>query len=693
MRQFSLTSSQANGGIESAIVDFQEDAAWKYVAEILYGPDWKEKLLPAEERGNAAQSDNEGATTARTDSDEDEDDVMASHLAPPSIQEYLASYVVPEDAHPSERSALNFLKRFVFANPGEESDSDESSAGPDLDAQGFAVEAEAEAKALFNDLSRHEKRAAQEILISHIENEDFRKNAITRDMILWLQNNNSSRNYLFYKADGLKALMDARDIAVASGRRKNIANMIQALAGVPGASVTTVTDQASREEAKEAEEDEDPEMTRPRMEAIKSVLKKSFMPRLKGKSRDYCLQGHLLEVPILKNWIKLAHGRGRGAVREFRGIHVDEAYTAGLAAKRNAVFAKDSIDFILVVKDPRSSSDESVAWGFEAKGRLTADTVGKEERHRQMMDPHIRIDATEMSEQISSVAERFQILHHAYVYNFPTVVLAIADNQGQMIRSLVVDFSTELKHKFGRVLQDLKKFTLWWAYPQLRARAQVMKIPEAVFRVAESIPTINGREALHGSANVWLALCKLPKPFPTFLRLIPGIYAFWNAVKGGSDTTTKLMDDCILRVPKAHLNTETTATTRLMMLNFVLIHRLIQAFSANPCLPYSSLRHYRDAASHRSTFHVTLLRCNQIFQQAVQDFQDENNPPPQTSTRTDEGGILPPPDNCMMVLLHKRLLLVARSQPRHQRRLLTLYEPEMLHLQSKTWSIDALEGY
>ena len=214
---------------------------------------------------------------------------------------------------------------------------------------------------------------------------------------------------------------------------------------------------------------------------------------------------------------------------------------------------------------------------------------------------------------VNDFGERFQVLQHAFVYDFPAVVLAISDNQSELIRSLVIDYTSELKESFGEVLKDLKETSLDWAYPVLTQRQQVVTIPDEIFAIADSIPTINGHETLQGTANLWLAMCKLPKPFPSFLRLIPAIYAFWNAVKGGSDTLTKLMDDCILRVPKCHLNPETAAITRMIMLILTLCHCLFQVISTNSHLNYPSLHHYRAAASAWTTFHVSLLQCNQIF--------------------------------------------------------------------------------
>ena len=124
------------------------------------------------------------------------------------------------------------------------------------------------------------------------------------------------------------------------------------------------------------------------------------------------------------------------------------------------------------------------------------------------------------------------------------------------------------------------------------------------------------------------------------LRLIPSICAFWNAVKGGSDTTTKLMDDsCVLRVPKSSLNTETAAITRLLMVNLSLIHRLFQIFSAKDDLhTYASLNLYRHAANERRSFHESLVECGENIEEEIKQIEieeqneanKENIPPPGT---------------------------------------------------------------
>ena len=187
------------------------------------------------------------------------------------------------------------------------------------------------------------------------------------------------------------------------------------------------------------------------------------------------------------------------------------------------------------------------------------------------------------------------------------------------------------------MLLDLKQIALEWAYPTgvSPTRVEVLPIPEEIANVAETIPNINGFDTLQGTANLWFSMTKLPKPFPSLQRLIPAIYAFWNAVKGGSDTTTKLMDDCLIQIPKRHMNTKTVAISRCISLILVLNHRLMQVISCQRDNPddYPSLVHYRHAASARLTYHRTLLRHWKILSRLPEREQLVQNPdPPVLST-------------------------------------------------------------
>ena len=56
--------------------------------------------------------------------------------------------------------------------------------------------------------------------------------------------------------------------------------------------------------------------------------------------------GHWLEIPILNNWIKVATDRQSSPVPS---LCMKGVYSAGLAAKNDATYAKGSVDFVIIV--------------------------------------------------------------------------------------------------------------------------------------------------------------------------------------------------------------------------------------------------------------------------------------------------------------------------------------------------------
>ena len=600
-----MTSSQAHKALLKILPAFLNHPSFIKVAEFLYGPDWK-TILKLDDNEAGANPAAEGITE-ETEGNGAVNPTPDNRLDPPSIQVFIQSLPIPDEGDDVARAAFNFVREYVLDDGNEE---------------GQVHSSEAEAKDTVADkLTGSSRKAVLTLLGTQVAHRPYRKNNLpTKELYSWLQKPNSVRNFLFYKAQGLKDLMAARGIELVAAP-KTIPNMIDSLAGASSVEVRRTTSGPENQLSMAQTGDE----LSPQDEATRAVLTKSFLPHRKGQTREHTSLGHRLEKPVLQGWIEIAEGIDSAVP----GLQVCGAYSAGLAAKRDAIYAKDSIDFIINVKDPVEEGGGDIkTWGFEVKGRVTARTAAAERRNLQLLpEAHIRIADSEVFENVADQGERFQIMQHAFVYDLDTVVLAIGDNQSELIRSTIVDFSTEIKSHFGVVLEEIKKATLEWAYPELTRGPQIVQIPDRILTIAEAIKTINGNETLQGTANVWLALCKLPKPFPSMLRLIPGIYAFWNAVKGGSDTTTKLMDDSSnLRVPKCHLNTETAANARLLMLNLTLIHRLNQTFTAKEDInKYDSLYSYRHAANQRVSFHSSLLDCGDAFERAIKNIESEEN--------------------------------------------------------------------
>jgi hypothetical protein len=469
------------------------------------------------------------------------------------------------------------------------------------------IESQEDANKIIGDLSNPVRQAMIKLLLGHVK-EEHRKPKISKlELTSWLMSPNVRREFLFYNTEGLKACMRDRNLQFASGRYTNN-RMVDALSGTDNSGIGTCSDSNNTEDALASG------VFSPTNAATKAILEKSFLPHMKGISREYCSLGHRLEKPILSSWINTVGEENRDGPTYGFHFEIEAAFTAGLAAKKDAIYAKDSIDFVLIVKD----NGVLKPWGFEAKGRVTSRTEA-EERHqlRLQCTPHVRINENEVHMMVMNDGERFQLIQHAYVYDFDTVVHAVSDGQSNLIRSTVIDFTVTFKHHFGKVLEDLFHDSLSWAYPPPSRmplnHLEVIKVPDHIQNIGNTIATINGKETLQGTFNLWCSLMKLPKPLPSLERLIPAIYAFWNVVKGGSDTTTKLMDDCITKIPKVHINAESVACARCIMLVSVLNHRLMQIFSTRDYKTFTSLAHYRNAASHRTTMHSSLLKISKLL--------------------------------------------------------------------------------
>ena len=108
--------------------------------------------------------------------------------------------------------------------------------------------------------------------------------------------------------------------------------------------------------------------------------------------------------------------------------------------------------------------------------------------------------------------------------------------------------------------------------------------------------------------------------------------------------------DC-LYIRQPFVNFETVAVSRLVHLCFTYIHRIDGVFQSKPSMDYSSLFHYRSAASLRSTYYNTLLKCYHHFRSELHHGEARGNStssrestfatPPRRSSRIRVNGIVP----------------------------------------------------
>ncbi len=335
----------------------------------------------------------------------------------------------------------------------------------------------------------------------------------------------------------------------------------------------------------------------------KAILKRSFMKPLKGKIREHCKMGHKLELPIAIEMMNDLNER-----QVLPGFKVISLHGVGLVGKKDCPWAKDSIDLIAVVKKDSSSTIE--LWGLEIKSRQTSNTINGEKNFLQESGraKYKKIQWRDAFSQIMKSDERFQILHHAYVYEFTTVGIIIGNNGGNVISGTFVDFDEDdILNSYGNVLKKIKDVTLDWAYHDFGNDEAIksLQIPDDVVEMSNDIPTINGKDALYGTLKLWRQMFHNTKqlPMPVLRKIIPSAHAKWNACKGGSDTITKLVDDCVCKPPKQYANNQSTVVCRSIAILTTTILRLHQICTTKPTTEtYPSLQHYRNACSQRCTY-------------------------------------------------------------------------------------------
>ena len=337
-----------------------------------------------------------------------------------------------------------------------------------------------------------------------------------------------------------------------------------------------------------------------KQEVVKAMLEKSFMKALKGANRDYCRMGHVLEFPIGIEWMKEVNDK-----KMFPGYSIVSLHKVGLVAKKDQPWAKDSIDFIAFVYNNNNLCLE--LWGVEIKSRQTNSTTSIEkEFHRKLRRAkHELIDSKDAHKFIRKLDERFQILHHAFVYGFDKVSLVIGNSSSKLINATTIEFKNDIHDSYKKVVNDLKDMALDWAYTTHTDATSVI-IPDDVLEISEEVSTINGKETLYGALKLWKVMYDDPSilPRPVIKRIIPCTHAEWNSTKGGSDTLTKLVDDCVLKPPRCYTNFESVATLRCISNLCATVFKLYHIVTANPDLSntYPSLNHFRNANASRLSF-------------------------------------------------------------------------------------------
>ena len=344
---------------------------------------------------------------------------------------------------------------------------------------------------------------------------------------------------------------------------------------------------------------------------LRAVIQSSYMKPLTGQAKGYCSMGHKLEAPLMRACLQEhANENTKTPTR------VLDAYTAPLVERKTQRHVRDSIDFLGKTVD--------CLIGVEIKSRVSVNTERDAKEHLVKLRDVLGDDSTAATKYfevdadsgnyrkcMESRHETIQVLHHAYTYGLSKVLLLVGNKNGTVIYGLFVNFSEDVKQKYGEVLEDIYNNTIKSIYENTG------DVPFDYFEkmdpdVLASI-TVNGDVLDRHSFEMDLALFRSllkknaenPNPIPPIKHNIPLIFSVWNSLKGGSDATTNLFWRCKVVLPTK--SSQASAVSRMLLLCSVWVHRLHQIASKNPNSESTSLRAYRNLASKRSSFKNSLF--------------------------------------------------------------------------------------
>jgi hypothetical protein len=354
-------------------------------------------------------------------------------------------------------------------------------------------------------------------------------------------------------------------------------------------------------------------------------------PLAANRNKKFAQAGHANEKPML----------GKIAGMNIAGVQIKSLYNAPMVDKSpiGMLYMKDNSDSIAIVSDSDSSRDEVMP--IKIKSRVTHNTIQQEQY--QLLD---NLDLEEAISDGNPVYRRFsvldpevqkwvparewlmQLLHHVVAFESSKGLLLVGTTQ-RIIYGLVLDFPEELKSAYIKVVQDVYVAGLSWAWKITLDNLPVDKIKAVLQCDAMKNRKLDFHSFSH-TLHVWRCLNvdnrTVTFPLPPCARLIPYTHSFWNIAKGGSDTISKLIWNCQVRLPAAYVNPQTTTLGRLFVLYGVNVHRVIQVQSADPDLDtYPSLNHYQNSRNKKHAFHKTMQEVSAWF---VDQYNKENCHPP-----------------------------------------------------------------
>jgi hypothetical protein len=164
---------------------------------------------------------------------------------------------------------------------------------------------------------------------------------------------------------------------------------------------------------------------------LAASIQSTFLKRLSQDQKEYCKLGHEAEMKLIR---QLLRDSGQNMMK----IKILDAYSIGLIAKKHESCVKDSVNFLVVVKE----NGIRKVLGVEMKARVTGASQQASLQHAQQrmindssgtpnlqQNKYVMVDAIHLNLEryIEKLSEAIQILHHAYTYLMDKVLLLVGN--------------------------------------------------------------------------------------------------------------------------------------------------------------------------------------------------------------------------------------------------------------------------
>ena len=327
---------------------------------------------------------------------------------------------------------------------------------------------------------------------------------------------------------------------------------------------------------------------------------------LEGEAKEHCQKGHEMEKHFSKELLNMDG---------FPWGTIDEIASVGLVQKDGVPQVKSSVDRLVCVTN---NNNEKEIMLTEYKARIKPTTASNERdrvedlRMRDLMDEE-HIFAETSSDDVDSFdfipdeQERVQVIHHTYTFEKTNCLHAVGDSKA-LLSCVKFNLSPDLLTAYAQTMSLLDDLLYKHFYSNDTDKHSDLRGSEELMASIENAVEVNKERVVNMRTfqfnyKLWkTATADENLPLPLCRYIVPLMYAWWDAMKPGSDQNTQMLWDANFVTP--HQGLHCALVKRMAILQpLYMIHRLGCMLSCAKALDdFPSIKSYRKHISRGKPF-------------------------------------------------------------------------------------------